>query len=354
MRGEGFDVMIPDEAAFLNETQVDQVIMPTLLDRAGVIWAPSTPYGGRENWFCRRFLEVKEAAESGNPIPGATYWHSTSFDNPRIDPEDLKREISRRDPRTVDEEYYGKILDNASNWLDHTKLIPIKRTDIPPNTVNCILIDSAWGKARFGQFDKRKKRRKDATVIAVVGQDMLGNAYLIDGVWAQEMQPHEAYAMIEGFLKKYRIEKMGKEIVSDDPFFTNWMTYCKEHTGVPKVTCIPFNRVKDWKVDGIRYWAGELLYQHKMFVANDCAIWPHLVTEIEKYNEADAVSDNCHDDCLTIMADILQPGIWMGHKVIAAKNAEIRRYDPFFLADARKGLLTTRLASSRRTRYGPN
>lgn len=345
MRGEGFDLLVPDEAAFLNEVQFDQVCMPTILDRHGRLWAPSTPKFGKKNWFCRRFAEVRfrdentgqrdEYGEIIEPVSGAAWFHATSFDNPMIDPKDLQREIERRDPLTVQEEYYGVILDAASRWLDHTKLVPIDRKMIPPNVTRCILIDSAWGKPRAGQVDKQTRRRKDATVIAVVDQDIEGNAYIEDGVWSQQMQPEEAYAIMEGFLKKYpNITRIGKEIVADDPFFTNWLAYCKRTVGVPIVGQVPFNRGQNWKIDGIRYWAGELLNTGKMFIAKDCAIWPHLIDEIDNYSEEDSARDLCQDDCLTIMADILQPGIWLGHRAVARR--EIKGFDPFYLPEAWK------------------
>jgi len=331
MRGEGFDVVILDEAAFLNESQVDQVVMPTMLDRHGRLWCASTPKFGRKNWFARRFLEVRESHEKGSPISGTAFFHATSFDNPRIDPKDLEREIARRDPLTVREEYYGEILDSAANWLDHTKLIPIDRKLIPPNAFRVMLIDSAWGKPNIGLIDKSTRRRKDATVIAVVAQDTEGNCYIEDGTWAKDMQPAQAHAVMEGFLKKYNIQRIGKEVVADDPFFTNWFAYCKEHIGIPHATHVPFNRTRNWKIDGIRYFAGELLYKGKMFISKDCAIWPHLIDEIDNFSEADSVNDRCKDDCLTICADILQPGIYQGHRTASIR--EVHSFDPFFIKD---------------------
>src|SRR6185369_7775633 len=117
-----------------------------------------------------------------------------------------------------------------SNWLDHTKLIPVSVKDIPGNTFNVILIDSAWGKPRSGLIDKQTRRRKDATVIAVIGQDNQGNVYCLDGVWAQEMTPEQAFEIMDGFVKKYNVKRIGKEIIADDPFFSNWNSYCKQHT----------------------------------------------------------------------------------------------------------------------------
>jgi hypothetical protein len=335
IRGRGYDLVVCDEAAFLNESLMESAVMPTLLDRKGRLWSPSTPKFGETNWWCARWIKANEAQERGTPVPGVVAFHlGTTFDNPRLDPEDVKREIARRDPQTVQEEYYGKILKTSTQWLDHTKLVPINQIDIPGNTYDVILIDSAWGKPRAGQIDKATQRRKNATVIAVIGQDTNGNAYIKDGVWSKELEPHQAHELIEGFLKKYNIKRMGKEIVADDPFFLNWNQYAKEHVGVPHVVQVPFHRGANWKIDGIRYWAGELLFSRRMFIAKDCVLWPHLINEMGLYSEAAAIKDECADDCLTVCSDILQPGIWQGMK---GKQAVIAsEFDPFFMKDARR------------------
>jgi hypothetical protein len=349
IRGRGYDIVIPDEAAFLNESLMENAVMPTLLDRHGRLWSPSTPKFGRKNWWCARWLSAHEAQQKGEPIPGVIAFHlGTTFDNHRLDPEDVKREVARRDPLTVREEYMGEILDNASNWLDHTKLMPISAKDIPGNTYNVILIDSAWGRPRSSQIDKGTRRRKDSTVIGVFGQDINGNAYCLDGVWAQEMTPEQCFEIMEGYVKKYNIKRIGKELVADDPFFTNWIAYCRQHTGIPTVAQVPFNRRKDWKIDGIRYWAGELLFKKRMFMANDCVLWPHAIEEMGDYNEADMISDRCHDDVLTVFSDLLQPGIWQGAR--GSTPVKTPEFDPFFLEDSWRHGVVQRHSAGRR--YG--
>lgn len=334
MRGEGFDAVVLDEAVFLNEMLVDAVVMPTLLDRHGRFWAISTTKFGRKNWFNQRFLEAQEAHEKGEPINGVDFWLSPSHENPRIDPADLEREKSRRDPQTVSEEYDCQILDSSSNWLDPSKLKIVAKADIPTNTFNVILVDSAWGKPDSSLIDKRKRRRKDATVIAVVGQDNMGNAYLLDGLWSQSIGPDEAFQHIDSFARKYGVQRLGKEIIADDAFFTSWQHYCRLTAGVPKVATVEFRRGKNWKVEAIRYWAGTLLLKGKMFVEKSCPLWPMLVQECELYNEADSSSDRCNDDVLTVCADILQPMIYQGMREVQSRKTLTN--DVFRLANADK------------------
>lgn len=340
MRGEGFDVVVLDEAAFIGEGLIDSIVMPTLLDTNGRLWAISTAKFGRANWFISAYLNAVEAEDKGTPLPGVATWKSTIFDNPRLTPEAIAREKANRDPLTWAEEYCCEVLDSSSNWLDPSKLKTVDEKDIPGNCFTVIIVDSAWGKPDASLVDKRKRRRKDATVIAVVSQDSSGNAYLRDGVWSQTMGPDEAFEIIDSLARKYKAVRLCKEVVADDPFFTMWAHYCKMHAGVPALPQVHFKRTKNWKTEGIRYWAGNLLYAGKMFVEKSCPLWAHLRNEMELYSEADSRSDRCNDDCLSVCADILDMQIWQGRKEAAVIRAKTK--DLYNLAMADKPIVVHR------------
>lgn len=76
MRGENFDIAIVDEAARIREETYTDVILPTLADRDGCAYLPSTPRG--RNWFWREFQRGLNdgkvqasftAPSNANPMP---------------------------------------------------------------------------------------------------------------------------------------------------------------------------------------------------------------------------------------------------------------------------------------------
>lgn len=337
IRGAGYDIVILDEAVGLSEAAISADVMPTLADRAGRLWAISSPKFGKRNWFNRRCLE----AESG-AIDGVVGFHASTFDNPNIDPGWLKREIGRRDSQTVKEEFYAEILDTSSNWLDPSLIGLLDADQIPGNTLNAIIIDSAWAKPEI--IEKESRRRKDATVIAVLGQDMLGNVYCLDGTWDKELQPESAFEIIDGYLRQYNALWLLKERVADDPFASMWLSFKNRH-GSPNVGLVLPSRKAGWKAQQIRYWAGQLLERGKFFMANGNPLYPHLVEECEKYSETDSKRDRCADDVLTAMSDILNPGVWRGQWEHLAVDRAIEPVDVFRLKTALDGINQTPLRS---------
>lgn len=77
LRGDDFDLVIPEEAAQMQESTITDVIMPTLADRHGRLMAISTPKG--LNWFRDAWVQALNddtgesaaftAPSSANPLP---------------------------------------------------------------------------------------------------------------------------------------------------------------------------------------------------------------------------------------------------------------------------------------------
>lgn len=330
IRGAGYDLVILDEAVGLSEASVQADVMPTLADRSGRLWAISSPKYGRRNWFNKRYLEA-----SAGLTEGVRGFHATSFDNPNIDGNDLRRQIARLDPLTVREEYYAEILDSSSSWLDPSLINIVTPDQVPPNTFNILVLDSAWGRPEV--VERSTRRRKDATVIAVLAQDLLGNVYCIDGVWDQDLLSEQAFDIMDNFIRQYGCVRLVKERVADDMFSSAWFSYVQRH-GTPLVGLVLPTRKKDWKAQQIRYWAGQVLYRGKFYMTNGCPLYQPLRDEMDSYNEADSARDKCADDCLTAMSDVLQKGAWMGGQEWLAAREDVRPVkDIFRLKNAMEG-----------------
>lgn len=74
VRGEAFDLVVLDEAAFVGEDIWVDVVMPTLADRKGRAYLISTPKG--RNWFHREWMLGKQDGEY------QASWHAPTSANP--------------------------------------------------------------------------------------------------------------------------------------------------------------------------------------------------------------------------------------------------------------------------------
>lgn len=84
-RGEGYDLMVIDEGAFVSQYARDTVIGPMAADRGGKILVPTTPKGkkGRGGWVFRDWQMARQGAPgyfelqgptTDNPIPWVREW----------------------------------------------------------------------------------------------------------------------------------------------------------------------------------------------------------------------------------------------------------------------------------------
>jgi hypothetical protein len=82
LRGEGLDLAILDECAFMQESAWTEAIRPALSDRKGRAIFISTPKG--RNWFWRLF---QQGIAGDNNIMS---WQLPTVDNPYIDPSEVE------------------------------------------------------------------------------------------------------------------------------------------------------------------------------------------------------------------------------------------------------------------------
>jgi predicted phage terminase large subunit-like protein len=79
MRGEAFHIVLIDEAARVREDSAAEVVLPTLADYGGTMFAFSTPRG--RNWFYEGWERGRVAAETGSD-DAVRSWRAPTTANP--------------------------------------------------------------------------------------------------------------------------------------------------------------------------------------------------------------------------------------------------------------------------------
>lgn len=106
IRGETFDALICDEFAFFKPEAWNEVLKATVLVRGKKVLILSTPRGKNQ------FYQLYNLAEHNKNYVS---FRGTSYDNPFIDPEEIK-EAERNLPEHVfKQEYLAEFLDNGSS-----------------------------------------------------------------------------------------------------------------------------------------------------------------------------------------------------------------------------------------------
>lgn len=135
LRGEGLDLAIIDEAAFVNEDAWIAAVRPALADKLGRAVFISTPMG--RNWFYRCFLQ----GQADDPE-----WKSWTFrtaDNPHIAQSEI--EAAQRDmpERIFRQEFLAEFLEDAGAVF---RKVSEAATACPVASGNGTVIGVDWGK----------------------------------------------------------------------------------------------------------------------------------------------------------------------------------------------------------------
>jgi len=105
LRGEGLNLLVMDECAFIKEAAWTEALRPALSDRQGGALFISTPKG--RNWFWRLWQRgINDGGE----------WHSWRFptcDNPFIPPAEVEAARVGLPERIYQQEYEAEFLDDA-------------------------------------------------------------------------------------------------------------------------------------------------------------------------------------------------------------------------------------------------
>jgi len=112
IRGETFDALICDEFAFFKPEAWNEVLKATVLVRGKKVLILSTPRG--KNQFYQLF---NLAEHNKNYIS----FKGTSYDNPFIDPEEIKEAQRNLPDHVFRQEYLAEFLDNGSSVFRNIK-----------------------------------------------------------------------------------------------------------------------------------------------------------------------------------------------------------------------------------------
>lgn len=107
LRGEGLDLVILEEAAFLPISIWEEEISPALADRKGGAYFISTPHG-----LHNLLAYVWEKAGSGEE--GWKRWRFTTFDNPFIDKKEIERARESLPYHAFMQEFMAEFIDSAN------------------------------------------------------------------------------------------------------------------------------------------------------------------------------------------------------------------------------------------------
>ena len=104
LRGEGLDLVVIDECAFVQETAWVEALRPALSDRQGRAIFISTPKG--RNWFWRAF----QRGQLGSPDWAS--WQFPTSANPYIRPAEIEAARGGLPERVFRQEYLAEFLEN--------------------------------------------------------------------------------------------------------------------------------------------------------------------------------------------------------------------------------------------------
>jgi hypothetical protein len=116
LRGHNADRVIVDEAAYVRDAVIEEVIAPMLADRDGQLIMISTPFG--RNHFYRAFVK----GESGENSPERyASFRFPSWENPHINRRYIDGQREALTPRQFSVEYEAQFLDDQNSvftWAD--------------------------------------------------------------------------------------------------------------------------------------------------------------------------------------------------------------------------------------------
>ncbi len=114
LRGEAYDRIIVDEAAFAPAGVIEAVLNPMLADRDGDLVEISTPRG--MNLFYQSYLRGQDPLQ-----PDVTSFKFTSYDNPFLSRSFLEKERNTRPDNVFRTEYLAEFLEDGGGVLRNVK-----------------------------------------------------------------------------------------------------------------------------------------------------------------------------------------------------------------------------------------
>jgi len=149
LRGEGLDLCVLDECAFMKEPAWTEALRPALSDKKGKAIFLSTPKG--RNWFWRIWNQGNDPLEEE--------WHSwrfTTIDNPHIDPDEVEAARRTLPERVFLQEYEAEFVEDAGAIFRKVMLAATAEVEDRADFLQQIAFGVDWGK------------HEDFTVVTVI------------------------------------------------------------------------------------------------------------------------------------------------------------------------------------------
>lgn len=161
LRGEGLDLLLMDEADFIDEEVWTEVLRPALSDRLGRAMFISTPKV-ENGWFHKLFKQGRQ--EGGN----VKSWSYPSVSNPFLDPSEIEAARVSLPSLVFRREYGAEFVSAAgtlvqSSWIRYVGQMPLGLT-------LSMGVDLAIS----------QKDTADFTAIVVMGRSAGGQLYILD------------------------------------------------------------------------------------------------------------------------------------------------------------------------------
>ncbi len=195
LRGNSADRVIVDEAAYVRDCVIQEVISPMLADRDGRLVMISTPFG--KNHFYQAFMK---GVGSGEPRAKSKERHASftfpSWTNPHISREYIEQQRLEISPRQFAVEYEAAFIDDQScvfSWEE----IESATAHAPSEVVedNCVVAGIDW--ARYSDYTAVVAMRVTDSGCEVIGIDRF-NAM----GWSQQID------RVVDFLRRYGVSSV--------------------------------------------------------------------------------------------------------------------------------------------------
>ncbi|MHB9035106.1 MAG: terminase large subunit domain-containing protein [Armatimonadota bacterium] len=152
LRGNSADRVIIDEAAFIRDSVVQEVISPMLADRDGRLVMISTPFG--KNHFYRAFVRGVESGERRVESGKCASFSFPSWTNPHISREYIDRQRQEISPRQFAVEYEARFVDDQScvfSWEEINAAAECQaNSHNPVEGFDCVVAGIDW--ARYSDY----------------------------------------------------------------------------------------------------------------------------------------------------------------------------------------------------------
>ncbi len=166
LRGHAAHRVIVDEAAYVRDSVIQEVIAPMLADNGGKLVMISTPFG--KNHFYRAFVQGQMNSSSSNHARPIRSFRFPSWLNPHICREYIESQRAELTPRQFAVEYEAQFVDDQSSvftWDD----IEAALADYHPNAPDYEFVAAGIDWARYGDYTALVAVGVAGSTLAVTG-----------------------------------------------------------------------------------------------------------------------------------------------------------------------------------------